>query len=146
MVIPSFQLNRLNQDFVSFSMRGKKKKALNQGVVPQFLFNITIAREKQLQGKKLKKAINDYHFLTPGTTKCIKSKVSSSEEESELNNVDDGSQRFPLGFKVYKLFEGVPFTGKIIGYNSNNRLYQIVYEDGDHEEMYHNKVHTQVSI
>ena len=121
---------------------GEKKKVVHQGVVPQFSFDITFAREEQLQGKKLKKAIDDYHCLTPGTTKRVKSKISSPEtEELGLDDVDDGSQRFPLGFKVYKLFEGVPFTGKITGYDSNNRLYHIEYEDGDHEEMYHNEVH-----
>ena len=42
---------------------------------------------------------------------------------------------------MYKLFKGVPFKGKITGYDSNNRLYQIEYKDGDHKEMYHNEVH-----
>ena len=73
-------------------MKRKKEKVADKGVVPQFSFNITFAREEQLQDKKLKKAIDDYHFLTPGTTKHIKSKISSSEEESGLDDVDDGSQ------------------------------------------------------
>ena len=60
----------------------------------QFLFEITFAREEQLQGKKLKKAIDDYHFLTPGTTKQIKLKALSSEENSALEGVDDGSKRY----------------------------------------------------
>lgn len=98
-----------------------QQEAHVQGVVPQFLFNITFAREEQLQGKKLKKAIDDYHFLTPGTTKRVKSKVSSSEEEeSDLEDVDNGLKRFPIGFKVYNLFEGVPFKGKVTGYDLNN--------------------------
>ena len=107
----------------------------------QFSFEITFAREEQLQGKKLKKAIDDYHFLTPGTTKRIKSKAPSSEENSALEGVDDGSKRYPIGFKIYKLFDGVPFTGTIVGYDANHKLYQIKYTDGDQEEFYNNEVH-----
>ena len=47
----------------------------------EFSFKITFAREEQLKGKKLKRAIDNYYFLTPGTTKQIKSKDVSSEED-----------------------------------------------------------------
>ena len=39
------------------------------------------------------------------------------------------------------MFDGVPFTGTIVGYDANHRLYQIKYTDGDQEELYHNEVH-----
>ena len=42
---------------------------------------------------------------------------------------------------MYKLFDGVPFTGKVVGYDATHRLYQIEYTDGDREEFYHNEVH-----
>ena len=144
MVILSFQLMMLHQNFAIYLFKEwkiAKQEAQHQGVATQFSFDITFAREEQLQGKKLKKAIDNYHFLTPGTTKLIKSKVSPPEEEDELEDVDDGSKRFPIGFKVYKMFENIPFKGKVTGYDSNNKLYHIEYEDGDHEEMYHNEVH-----
>ena len=104
-------------------------------------FEITFAREPNLKGKKLKQAIDDFHFLTPGTTKRIKSKVPEPEEDEALTDVDDGSERYKLGSKVYKLFKGVPYTGTIIGYDATHKLYQIEYTDGDREEMYHNEVH-----
>ena len=39
------------------------------------------------------------------------------------------------------MFDGVPFTGTIVGYDANHKLYQIKYTDGDQEEFYHNEVH-----
>ena len=42
-------------------------------------------------------------------------------------------------FKIYKLFNGVPFTGTIAGYNARDRMYHIVYEDGDEECLFHNE-------
>ena len=37
-----------------------------------FSFSITYALERKLTGKKLKRAIDDYYDLSPGTTKSIK--------------------------------------------------------------------------
>ena len=47
------------------------KKAKEQGVAQDFSFEITFAREAQLQGKKLKQAIDDHHNLIPETTKAV---------------------------------------------------------------------------
>ena len=91
----------------------------------KFSFEITFACKPQLQGKKLKQAIDDFHFLAPGTTKNTKSKPPVSNEEPDISDVDDGSKRFEIRFKVYKLFDGVPFTGKVVGYDATHRLYQI---------------------
>ena len=79
------------------------------GDAAKFLFDITFAREENLQGKKLKRAINDFHFLTPGTTKHVKSKLPTAKEEEDpdMKEVDDGSKRFDIGFNVYKMFGGV---------------------------------------
>ena len=75
----------------------------------EFLFKITFAQEPNLKGKKLKQAIDDFHFLTPGTTKRIKSKVPEQSGNEALTDVNDGSKRYKLGSKVYKLFKGVPY-------------------------------------
>ena len=44
-------------------------KAKDQGVSTDFLFQITFDPEDKLKGKQLKRAIYDYYFLLPGTTK-----------------------------------------------------------------------------
>ena len=103
-----------------------------------FSFEITFAREEQLKGKKLKQAIDDYHFLTPDTTKRIKLKDVSSEEDEIDTNVDDGSERFKIGFRIYKLFNGTQYKGTVVGYDETNKLYKIKYDDGNAEQMYHN--------
>lgn len=62
-----------------------------QGVAQNFLFEITFAREDKIQRKKLKQAIDDYHFLTltPGTTKWIKSKDPDKvPDENEVKMID----------------------------------------------------------
>ena len=40
------------------------KKAQEQGVEKNFKFKITFSFEQNLQGKKLKRAIDDHHYLT----------------------------------------------------------------------------------
>ena len=42
---------------------------------------------------------------------------------------------------VYMEFDKVEHKGKIIGYDSWPRLYEVEYEDGYKEEFYHNEVH-----
>ena len=56
----------------------------------------------------------------------------------ELDDILDG---FEIGFTIYKEFNKVEHKGKIIGYNSKHRLYEVEYEDGDKEKFYHNKIH-----
>ena len=108
-----------------------------------FSFEITFAAEDKLKGKQLKRAIDDYHFLLPGTTKRIKSKVS--EDAPTANNVttklDDRTERFKLGMPIFKEFDKNGNKGNIIGYDSLHRLYEVEYEDGNKEEFYHNEIH-----
>ena len=49
-----------------------------------FKFKITFSCEKNLQGEKLKHSIDDYHYLTPGTTKRIKSKPSKDDDDEGI--------------------------------------------------------------
>ena len=87
--------------------------------------------------------LDDYHFLLLGTTKRIKLMVTTTApDENEVTlELDDRSDRFEIGFPIYKEFNKVEHKGKIIGYNSKHQLYEVEYEDGDKEEFYHNKIH-----
>ena len=53
-------------------------KAKDQGVAADISFEITFAPEDKLKGKQLKRAIDNYHFLLPGTTKRMKSKTTTT--------------------------------------------------------------------
>ena len=119
-----------------------EKKAKEQGVEQDFSFKITFAWEEQLKRKKLKLAINDYQNLVPGTTKRRKPKTGEDEDVKSNTDLDDGFKQFKIGFKIYKLFDGVAHIGTVIGYNPRERMYHITYKDGDEEHIFHNKVHS----
>ena len=55
----------------------------NKGVETDMKFKITFACEEPLQEKKLKRSIDDYHDLTPGTTKQIHDKHSDDDSDDE---------------------------------------------------------------
>jgi hypothetical protein len=105
-------------------------------------FSITFAPEKKLLGKELKKAMDDFHHFTPGTTKRIKSRPSSVPPD-DINTVDDGSTRYHVVTTVYRTFSDEEFKGKVTGYDSASQLYHILYEDEDTEVFYHNEVRDQ---
>lgn len=90
----------------------------------------------------MKQSIHDYHFLTPGTAKWIKSKDSNNvpEEHEVDSDLDDQSDYFKIGFTIYKAFKNVKHKEKIIGYDSKHRLYEIKYKYSDKEEFYHNEI------
>ena len=117
------------------------KKQQGHGVEKDFKFKITFSCEQNIQGKKLKRAIDDYHYLTPGTTKQTKSKPSDDNNKGISMELDNQSPHFKLGFQVFKVFDNEEYKGKIIGYDSKHRLYEVEYEDGDNEAFYHNKMH-----
>jgi hypothetical protein len=94
------------------------KSLQDQGVLE---FSITFAPEKKLLGKELKKAMDDFHHFTPGTTKRIKSRPSS-EPPDDINTVDDGSTRYHVDTTVYKTFSDEEFKGKVTGYDSASQL------------------------
>ena len=79
----------------------------------------------------MKRIIAGYHYLTPGTTKHMKLKLSD----------DDQSGYFKVCFTIYKVFHDKEYKGKIIRYDSKHQLYQVEYENGDQEEFYHNGIH-----
>jgi len=104
-----------------------------------FSFQITYAPERKLTGKRLKRAIDDYYDLAPGTTKSIKQKPEEMDED-QMKDVDDGSERFPTGTKIYKVFNEIEYAGEVTGYDNKSKLYHIKYEDGDLEDFFHNEV------
>lgn len=117
------------------------QQARKQGV-ENFSFELTFAREQQLKGRKLKQAIDDYHNLTPGTTKRTKSKAEDDEDVELNTDLYDASERLKTGFKIYRAFDGIIYTGEIAAYDPRDRMYHIKYEDGDDEWLFHNEVHS----
>ena len=95
-----------------------------------FSFSITYAPERKLTGKKLKRAIDDYYDLSPGTTKSIKQKPDNMDTD-QISEVDNGEKRYTPGTKIYKVFNGLEYAGEVTGYDSKSKLYHIKYEDGD---------------
>ena len=88
------------------------KQQQEQGVEKDFKFKITFSCEQNLQGKKLKRAIDNYHYLTSGTTKRTKLKPAKDDEEGISNELDDWSTHFKLGFQIYKVFDNT--KGKLL--------------------------------
>ena len=42
---------------------------------------------------------------------------------------------------IYKEFDKMECKGKVTGYDSRHRLYEVEYKDGDKEEFYHIEIH-----
>ena len=118
------------------------KQSQEQGVQKDFKFKTIFSCKKNLQEKKLKCAIDDYHYLIWSTTKQTKSKLTKDDDDGISTELDDRSTRFKLGFQLYKVFRNKEYKEKIIGYDSKNRLYNVEYDHGDTEELYHNEVHS----
>ena len=60
--------------------------------------------------------------------------------------VGDNSTRFHVGTVVFKVFRKFEHQGKVVGYDPVTKLYQIVYDDDDTEQYYHNEVRDQQKI
>ena len=41
-----------------------------------------------------------------------------------------------MGFQIFKVFDNKEYKRKIIGYNSQHRLYQVEYKDSDKDEFF----------
>ena len=100
------------------------------------------APERLITGKKIRRAIDNYHHFSPGTTKMIKSK-HIKEPAEDMDAVDDNSTRFHVGTPVFKVFGKAEHRGKVTGYNPVTKLYNSVYDDDDTKEYYHNEVRDQ---
>ena len=81
--------------------------------------------------------MDEHYGYTPGTTKTINSKPVL---DSDISDVDDGTKRYEVGTKIFKVFNDVEYKGTITGYDLKKKLYHILYEDGDAEDFYHNEV------
>ena len=51
--------------------------------------------------------------------------------------MDDGSIRFHVGTRVFKVFGKVEHRGEVKSYDPVNKLYHIVYDDDNTKEYYH---------
>ena len=98
--------------------------------------------ERLITGQKLRHAIDAYHHFTPGTTKKVNSK-HTEEPTDDMVSVDDDSMCFHVGTVVFKVFGKVEHRGKVVGYDPVNKLYQIVYDDDNTEQYYHNEIRDQ---
>ena len=83
---------------------------------------------------------NDDHASITGVNNNNADHSNTDITGVNINNNDDGSDQYPIGFKIYKTFNGTEHEGTITAYEANNQLYQISYDDGDQEEFYHNEV------
>ena len=72
--------------------------------------------------------------FSPGTTKKIKSK-RVEEPADDMSDVDDNTTWFHVGIVVFKVLGKVEHKGKVTGYNPVTKLYQIVYDDDDTENI-----------
>ena len=84
------------------------------------MFDITLAKDSHLTGNKLKKAIDDYHYLTPGTTKRVKSKPledTQPEQDGFSYEQDDRIDRHKIGTKIYKHFGDKLYAGEVASYD-----------------------------
>ena len=89
-------------------------------------FSITFAPERPITGKKLKRAIDDYHYFVPGTTKKVKGN-HFEEPATDMDAVDDGSTRYHVGTIVYKVFAKTEYKGTVTGYDPSRKLYHVIY-------------------
>ena len=94
------------------------------------------APEKKLDAKALQKAIDDYNLFEPSTTKTLKGYRGEVDESDQ----DGGSRRFSLGTKIYKQFGNYKYSGNVVGYDNERKLYRILHDDGDREEFFHDEV------
>ena len=102
--------------------------AQKQGVgeKEKFAFELTFAPEPKLQGEKLKKAIDDFHNYTSGTTKQIKSKPDTVSEDLEILDAPT-EKRYDVGTKIYKVFDGTEYKGSVMGYNNQTKLVHVLH-------------------
>jgi len=77
--------------------------------------------------------------LAPGTTKSIKQKLEEMNED-EMKYVNDGTDCYPTGTKIYKTFNDIEYAGEVTGYDHKSKLYHIKYEDGDIKDFFCNEV------
>lgn len=80
----------------------------------KFSFLITFAPKKKLLGAKLKKAMDNYYGCIPRTTKNIK---SISLLDLDLKDIDNGTKRYNVGTKIFKVFNDVQYKGTVTGYD-----------------------------
>jgi len=49
--------------------------------------------------------------------------------------VVNDSPTYAIGTKIIKPFDGTPYNGKVVSYDTNSKYYKVRYDDGDKEDM-----------
>ena len=88
----------------------------------------------------LKRAVDDYYDFARGTTNKIKSSFTKDEEELQKDDGDPDEPRYKYDTKIFKVLNNVEYKSVVISHDPITRLYKILYEDGDTEDMWHNEV------
>lgn len=101
------------------------------------LFQQFILNTPEFLRSKLR--LKDYCGFVSVTSKEAKEEPKLILDKPEPIKTDD-SGSFPLGTKIHKLFGNEKFTGKVVKYDDEEKLYKILYDDGDEEEMDHGEV------
>ena len=97
--VPVFSTNSARAQLQILYKRFKKRQ--EQGVDKDMNFKITFARAEPMDGKKLKQAIEEYHNLTPGTTKRIRDKYPDDGGDDGVSfDLENRTKRFDIGFPI----------------------------------------------
>ena len=105
-----------------------------------FTIELTFSPEQKLTGTNLKRAVDDYYDYARGTTKKVKSSFTPEEIERLKLDGDPKEPRYKYGTKIFKIFNKVEYKGTVVNHDPETRLYKILYEDGDSEDMWHNEM------
>jgi len=71
---------------------------------------------------------------------------NNKEEDDESSDEEVGGQKYKIGTKLYKEFEDPEtkelrvFKGKVIRFDTKMKLYHVLYEDGDYEDLEEHEV------
>ena len=90
---------------------------------------------------KTKNLRNQWMIFTTILQAPLTDQVKPEFDNEELELLDaPNEEQYKIGTKIFKIFNDVEYKESVTGYNFDTKLYQILYEDDDTEEMYHNKV------
>lgn len=114
--------------------KGKEKTTANTSHIK---VNEKTSEEKKNKGREKKKA------AIP--TQVIQSSTSSSS--SALPPLSESKQRFPVGTRFFKEFDGFGvFGGKVVELYEDEEgdatevVYRVAYDDGDEEDLNHREI------
>ncbi|KAL3801273.1 hypothetical protein HJC23_012673 [Cyclotella cryptica] len=75
-----------------------------------------------------------------GTRGCVYGTYDGGKWEIASDDDSDHVQKYEKGTKVSKMFDAGLFSGEILEYHPTEKLYTVVYEDGDREDLEEDEV------